>query len=100
MSAGEGEGAGLLGLVRDLAGTRDGASCARDSVKAPSCLKVRLARLVLRRVSGREVFGEYQRLLEGNDLEVTKGSEAIKTFGLETKSSLGLDDCRREVLYT
>ena len=65
------------------------------SVKAPSCLKVRLARLVLRRVLiEREVFERYQRLFRGNDLEGhKKGSEAIKTFGLKTKSSLGLDYC-------
>ena len=47
-----------------------------------------------------EVFGRYQRLLEGNDLEGHKGDEAIKTFGLETKSSLGLDCRRQGILYT
>ena len=62
-------------------------------VKAPSCLKVRLARLVLRRVLREKSLGDAKDSLEGNDLEVTKGSEAIKTFGLETKSSLGLDCC-------
>ena len=46
----------------------------RRIVKAPSCLKVRLARLVLRRVLiEQEVFERYQRLLEENDLEGHKG---------------------------
>ena len=43
-------------------------------VKAPSCLKVRLARLVLRRVLiEEEVFERYQRLLEEMTLEGHKG---------------------------
>ena len=62
-------------------------------VKAPSCLKVRLARLVLRRVLIEKSLGSTKDSERENDLEVTKGSEAIKTFGLETKSSLGLDYC-------
>ena len=69
-------------------GTENGAV-----VKAPSCLKVRLARFVLRRVLMEKSLGDTKDSLEGNDFEVTKGNEAIKTFGLETKSSLGLDYC-------
>ena len=38
--------------------------------------------------------------LEGNDLEWHKGDEAIKMFGLETKSRLGLDCHEQGVLYT
>ena len=44
-----------------------------EGVKAPNCLKVRLARLCTEASSDREVFGRYQRLFRGNDLEVTKG---------------------------
>ena len=58
-----------LGEVFDLVGEGTW-----DNVKAPSCLKVRLARLVLRRVLiEREVFERYQRLFRRNDLEGHKG---------------------------
>ena len=43
------------------------------SVKAPSCLKVRLAQLVLRRVLIEKSLGDTKDSLEGNDLEGHKG---------------------------
>ena len=46
-----------------------------------------------------KVFRNTKDFLEGNDLEWHKGDEAIKTFELETKSSLGLDYCEQGVLY-
>ena len=44
-----------------------------QDVKAPSCLKVRLARLVLRRVLIEKSLGDTKDSLEGNDLEGHKG---------------------------
>ena len=73
----------------------------KQPVKAPNSLKVQLAWVVLRRVLiERKSLGDTKDSLERDDLEWHKGDEAIKTFGLETKSSLGLDCHEQEVLYT
>ena len=49
------------------------AKVTKQVVKAPSCLKVRLARFILRRVLIEKSLGDTKDSLEGDDLEVTKG---------------------------